>query len=73
MMVIDSVPIPVVKMARESTYKSFRSCYGQAPAKGYSVMNRSWFIGYKLHVIIGDNEVVWQSGLTKGKCMTSVI
>ena len=65
-MVIDSVPIPVVKMARERTYKAFRKDFETAPSKGYSAVNKGWFIGYKLHVVIYDNGVVQQSGITKG-------
>jgi hypothetical protein len=65
-MVIDSVPVPVVKMARERTYKAFRKDFETAPSKGYSAVNRGWFIGYKLHVVIYDNGVVQQSGITKG-------
>lgn len=64
-MVIDSIPVPVVKMARERTYKAFRKNFETAPSKGYSAVNRGWFIGYKLHVVIFDNGVVQQSGLTK--------
>jgi len=29
-------------------------------------VNKGWFIGYKLHVVIFDNGVVQQSGITKG-------
>ncbi|MES2645856.1 MAG: IS982 family transposase [Bacteroidota bacterium] len=65
-MIIDSVPVPVVKLAREKSFRSFKSDYETAPAKGYSAVNNGWFIGYKLHVIIWDNGVVQQSGLTKG-------
>lgn len=65
-LVVDSIPVPVVKLARESTYKSFRQSFDTAPAKGYSAVSRSWFIGYKLHVIIYDNGVVQQSCVTKG-------
>ena len=65
-MIIDSVPVPVVKLAREKSYKSFRKDYETSPAKGFSAVNKSWFIGYKLHVIIYDNGVVQQSGITKG-------
>ncbi len=65
-MVIDSIPVPVVKLAREKTYKAFRKSFETAPAKGYSAVNKGWFIGYKLHVVIFDNGVVQQSGLTKG-------
>ena len=65
-MVIDSIPVPVVKLARERMYKSFRKDFDIAPAKGYSAVNKGWFIGHKLHVIIFDNGVVQQSGITKG-------
>jgi hypothetical protein len=65
-MIIDSVPVPVIKMAREKSYRAFRKDFDSAPAKGYSAVNKSWFIGYKLHVIIYDNGVVQQSGLSKG-------
>jgi hypothetical protein len=65
-MVVDSIPVPVIKMAREKSYKAFRRSFDTAPAKGYSAINKGWFIGYKLHVIIFDNGVVQQSGITKG-------
>jgi hypothetical protein len=65
-MVVDSIPVPVIKMAREKSYKSFRKSFETAPAKGYSAVNKGWFIGYKLHVVIYDNGVVQQSGITKG-------
>lgn len=65
-LVVDSVPVPVIKMAREKTFKAFKKSFETAPAKGYSAVNKSWFIGYKLHVVIYDNGVVQQSGITKG-------
>lgn len=65
-LIIDSVPVPVVKLAREKSFRSFRKDYETAPAKGYSAVNKGWFIGYKLHVVIYDNGLVQQSGLTKG-------
>lgn len=65
-MIIDSVPVPVVKPAREKTFKAFKQDIETAPAKGYSAVSKGWFIGYKLHVIIFDNGVVQQSGITKG-------
>ncbi len=65
-MVVDSIPVPVVKMAREKSHRAFRESFETAPAKGYSAVNRGWFIGYKLHVVIYDNGVVQQSGITKG-------
>jgi hypothetical protein len=65
-LVVDSVPVPVIKMAREKTFKAFKKSFDTAPSKGYSAVNKGWFIGYKLHVIIYDNGVVQQSAITKG-------
>lgn len=65
-MVVDSIPVPVVKMAREKSFRAFRKDFETAPAKGYSAVNKGWFIGYKMHVVIYDNGVVQQSGITKG-------
>jgi hypothetical protein len=45
-MVIDSIPVMVVKLARERMYKSFRKDFDTAPAKGYSAVNKGWFIGW---------------------------
>jgi hypothetical protein len=64
--VVDSVPVAVVKMARELSYRAFRKNFETALAKGYSAVNRGYFIGYKLHVVIFDNGVVQQSAVTKG-------
>lgn len=65
-LIVDSVPVPVVKLAREKTFRAFKKSFETAPAKGYSAVNKGWFIGYKLHVIIYDNGVVQQSAITKG-------
>jgi hypothetical protein len=51
-MVVDSVPVPVVKMARERSYRASRKNFETAPTKGYSAVNRGYFIGYKLHLAI---------------------
>ena len=64
-MIVDSIPVPVVKMAREKSFKAFRKSFETAPAKGWSAVNKGWFIGYKLHVIIFDTGVVQQSAITK--------
>jgi hypothetical protein len=65
-MIIDSIPVPIVKLIREKTYRSFKQQPEHAPAKGFSSVNKSWFIGYKLHAVIWDDGVVQQSGITPG-------
>jgi len=37
-MVIDSVTIPVIKLAREKSYRAFRKDFDTATAKGYSAV-----------------------------------
>jgi hypothetical protein len=64
-MIVDSIPVPIIKMVREKSFKSFRHDFETAPAKGYSAVNRSWYIGYKLHVVIYDNGVIQQAGISK--------
>ena len=43
-MIIDSVPVPVVKMVREKSFKAFKKDFDSAPDKGYSAINRNCFI-----------------------------
>ena len=57
-MVFDSVPVPVVKLVSERTYRAIKKDFETAPAKSYSAVNRCLFIGYKIHVVIFDTGVV---------------
>ncbi len=43
-MVVDSIPVPVVKLVREKTFKAFKKSFDTAPAKGYSSINKSWLL-----------------------------
>lgn len=65
-MIVDSIPIPVVKLARERSFTTFKETEGFHPAKGFSAVNRSWFIGYKLHVSLWSNGVVHDLDITPG-------
>lgn len=65
-MIIDSIPVPVVKLVREKSFRVFKQDPNNTPAKGFSSVNKNWFIGYKLHAIIWDDGVVQQSGITPG-------
>jgi len=57
-MLVDSIPVLIIKMVRERSFKSFRADFETATAKGYSAVNKSWYIGYKLYVIIYDNGTI---------------
>lgn len=63
-MIVDATPVFMI--AREKSYRSIKESFKKAGAKGFCAANRNWFIGYKLHVIIFDNDIGQQSGITKG-------
>lgn len=54
--IVDSIPIPVCRIARE---KSSRICRSEKhlvqASKGYSSTDRQYFIGYKLHLIVSSS------------------
>ena len=61
--VVDSIPITVEKLAREKSFLAFGENFETASAKGYSAVNKGWFIGYKPHLILYENGGVQQSDL----------
>jgi len=62
---IDSMPIPICKNARENRLKICREEFETAPDKGYSAVNRQYFIGYKLHAVVSLRGVVHCMDLSK--------
>lgn len=62
---VDSVPVPVCKLAREQQLKVCRHDFETAPDKGYSAVYKQYYIGYKLHLTIGMNGVYQGMELTK--------
>lgn len=50
--VVDSMPIPVIKLVREKVRKTFKDDENNQPKKGYSATNKQFIIGYKLHLIV---------------------
>ena len=53
-------------MAIERRYKAFLKSFETAPEKGYSAVNRGWFIYYELHVVIFDKGLIKLSSINKG-------
>jgi hypothetical protein len=47
---VDSIPAPICKIAREKRCKICKDEYETAPDKGYSAVTKSYFFGYKLHL-----------------------
>jgi len=62
---VDSIPVPVCKLAREQQLKVCRHEFETAPDKGYSAVYKQYYIGYKLHLTIGMNGVYRGMEITK--------
>ena len=63
--IVDSIPIPVCKIAREKRCKFGRESFEFAPDKGYSAVSRSYYYGYKLHLVTSVTGVFYSMDLTK--------
>jgi hypothetical protein len=55
--IVDSMPCPIVRNARERSYRICREDHLTAPRKGYSAVDRKYYIGYKLHLLTNENGV----------------
>ena len=62
---VDSIPIPVCQIARKKSCKICKEDYETAPDKGYSAVSKSWYFGYKLHLVTSVNGVFSTMDLTK--------
>ncbi len=62
---VDSIPIPVYKLARERQLRACRHDFETAPDKGYSAVYKQYYIGYELHLMIGMNGVYQGMEITK--------
>lgn len=62
---VDSIPVPVCKLARERQLRACRHDFETAPDKGYSAVYKQYYIGYKLHLMIGMNGVYQGMEMTK--------
>jgi hypothetical protein len=62
---VDSIPVPVCKLAREQQLRACIHDFETAPDKGYSAVYKQYYIGYKLHLMIGMNGVYQSMEITK--------
>jgi hypothetical protein len=62
---VDSIPVPVCQIAREKSCKVCKEDYETSPDKGYSAVSKSWYFGYKLHLVTSVNGVFSSMDLTK--------
>jgi IS5 family transposase len=63
--IVDSIPVPVCKIAREKSSRVCRENFETAPDKGYSAVNKAWYFGYKLHLVTSVKGVFHSMDLTK--------
>jgi hypothetical protein len=63
--IVDSMPVPVCKISREKRLKICKENYETAPDKGYSAVNKQYYIGYKLHLVISIRGVFSSMDLSK--------
>ena len=62
---VDSIPVPVCKIVREKRCKFGSSSFEDAPDKGYSAVTKSYYYGYKLHLVTSVKGVFHSMDLTK--------
>ena len=62
---VDSIPIPICKNVREKSSKVCKENFETAPNKGYSAVNKTWYFGYKLHLLTSVRGVFHSMDLTK--------
>jgi hypothetical protein len=63
--VVDSMPIPVCKSSREQWVKVFKQDFETASDKGYSTVNKQYFVGYKLHLKVSLRGIYHSMDLSK--------
>lgn len=63
--VVDSMPVPICKNARESRLRICKEHFETSPDKGYSAVNKSYFIGYKLHLLTTYTGIYFCMDLSK--------
>lgn len=62
--IVDSVPCPIVKNSRERQYRICKEDETTAPRKGYSAVDKRYFIGYKLHLMTSENGIIQDMMIT---------
>jgi hypothetical protein len=62
---VDSIPVPVCQIAREKRSKICKENFETAPDKGYSTVSKSYYYGYKLHLVTSVRGIFHSMDLTK--------
>ncbi len=62
---VDSIPVPVCKIAREKQSKICKEDFETSPDKGYSAVSKSYYYGYKLHLVTSVRGIFHSMDITK--------
>lgn len=62
---VDSIPVPVCQIAREKRSKICKEIFETAPDKGYSAVSKSYYYGYKLHLVTSVRGVFSSMDMSK--------
>ena len=62
---MDSIPVPIGKIAREKRCKFGNDFFETNPDKGYSAISKQYYYGYKLHLVTSANGIFHSMDLTK--------
>ena len=62
---VDYIPIPLCKIARERQSKICKENFETSPDKGYSAVSKSYYYGYKLHLVTSIRGVFHSMDITK--------
>ena len=63
--IVDSMPLPVCNIVRAGRSQVLRENYDSSPDKGYSAITKTYFYGYKLHLITSIKGVYKSIDITK--------
>lgn len=63
--IVDSIPVPICKIAREKRCKFGKQSFETCPDKGFSAVSKSYYYGYKLHLITSVKGVFHSMDLTR--------
>ena len=62
---MDSIPVPICKIAREKRCKFGNDSFETKPDKGYSAISKQYYYGYKLHLVTSVSGIFHSMDLTK--------
>ena len=63
--IVDSMPVPICNIARADRISICKENFESAPDKGYSSITKTYFMGYKLHLVTSVRGVFHSMQLSK--------